>query len=518
MDIGDPSEIPATRRKLPSMQELGAFEFDGPSVSRAPADAPAVPLLAASTVAPARPAKPEASPALTRPAAARATAPSAAPDASAPPGPRTAPTAEQLRQALSKADPGTRQKLLRLIAGGRTVQQLGPGGPSDAGKRRSLVMPLHDGTAARPPAPTPAASLQPGRRGPAAVMQIDETTELLDAVPPLPSPSARLAELQAQADQIARPAAGREHARQEPPAHKVLFPAYDPARHGEDVHGSSRRRHEGPIEGHYPAPRQPFKPAYTHPDGRPMTAEENQAEAVRQTERCEETLGVLARDGVNGLLLSPRDLDAAVAAGVISAEAAATLWRTWAALRPVIHVIEDEPTPAAAEAPADETSDEPAANGEDSSAAPDVAPAVRPDVPPASEPQPEPDAEHRPASGTGQRATAKQTAATPAPAAPHRPEPGASDLAPTVDTPTLAAPEAMPPLVTPPSPAASAASAASLASPGHSHSHSHGSTPATRLKALLRTLAWLFIAYCILTTSSRLALGAWQRWGHWIAG
>lgn len=394
MDIGNPDEIPATRKKLPSMQELGAFDFGAPAGQRetptvvAPASAdlrgvatgaptPAVagppgdtrraaPVRpAAATSAPTRPAELDAGPASSRGAS---TGPATAP-------PRTKPTPEQLREALAKADPQTRQKLMRLIAGGRTVQQVTPAGSTGA-RRRNLVMqldadsPRARGTTAPPGAPPPAPAPPPAsgfgaftassrsapgfarphagarpasRSAEPALMQIDEHTELLDAVAPGVSPDARKAELQAQLAEAQRQAAAPEPVRSEPLAHKALFPAYDPNRHGDDVHGASRRRHEGPIEGHFPAPRQPFKPSYRHPDGRPMTAEENQAEEVLQTQRCEETLSVLARDGVNGLLLSPRDLDAAVATGVLTAEAAATLWKTWSALRPVIHVIEDDP-------------------------------------------------------------------------------------------------------------------------------------------------------------------------------
>lgn len=512
------------------MQELGAFDFGAPAPTEQ-GERPAAPPSGATT-----PSAPETVPA------------ELASSAAAPAGPRPtarpALTAEQLRQALAKADPGTRQKLLRLIAGGRSVQQMAPTAAVDGAKRRSLVMQLDTapgparaargtgtgtGTAnanaasGPPPTATDAAfkTFQPGPHQPTrpprpngqALMQIDEHTELLDAAPPPASPAARKADLQAQLDQVTRTASVTEGVRAEPLAHKVMFPAYDPARHGEDVHGATRRRHEGPIEGHYPAPRQPFSPTYKHPDGRPMTAEENQVEEVLQTQRCEETLGVLAREGVNGLLLSPRDLDAAVVNGVISAEAAATLWKTWAALRPVIHVIEDEPpAPAVSDAIDDEDAEAGAPAGPSDTkeaAADEPAPAM--DVP-------------GPGPGTGPAAPAA------APPALQRSEPVASNAepAPGTEPAAAAAPLASlalkaqaeePPTLPLPGrqrPAVSNVNASDTAAEAPDRAPAPSRWP--RLKARLKPLAWWFVAYCVLVTSSRLAMDAWLRWGHWISG
>ncbi|MBL8301580.1 MAG: hypothetical protein JNM26_02280 [Ideonella sp.] len=411
-------------------------------------------------------------------------------------------------------------------------------------------------------------------------MQIDEHTELLDAVAPGVSPDARKADLQAQLAQAQRQAAAPEPARSEPLAHKVLFPAYDPNRHGDDVHGATRRRHEGPIEGHFPAPRQPFKPTYRHPDGRPMTAEETQVEEVLQTQRCEETLSVLARDGVNGLLLSPRDLDAAVANGVLSAEAAATLWKTWSALRPVIHVIEDEPPPA--DAAGAEVVGE-AADAAPGGTAVDEAPSERVDtvadgiaepMPPAAPTRtapadqagaparsaeaagpavgPQTDAPHHTsveatatatagAARTAPPAAAPETAPAGPPAA-RSPAKAASVSAPTTaigppppsprepepEPPTLPLPRATPTSQPVSALAATAATvpdvgatADALAPMAPGATAMPAPTPAdvrrTRLKTLARGLFWAFVAYCVLATSARLALLAWARWGHLLA-
>lgn len=629
MDIGDPNEIPATRKKLPSMQELGAFDFGAPAgrTEAAPAGSPAtIDARGPSTGAalPAAPAVPRRSaparsavapPAPTRPAELD-TGPAAlqgAPAASAGAPPRSKPTTEQLREALAKADPQTRQKLMRLIAGGRTVQQVGPASQGGA-RRRNLVMQLEADTpraraAASPPpvapprpapAPPPASGFgaftatprttaapaqgfarpsagpRPAAR-PAepALMQIDEHTELLDAVAPGVSPDARKADLQAQLAQAQRQAAAPEPARSEPLAHKVLFPAYDPNRHGDDVHGATRRRHEGPIEGHFPAPRQPFKPTYRHPDGRPMTAEETQVEEVLQTQRCEETLSVLARDGVNGLLLSPRDLDAAVANGVLSAEAAATLWKTWSALRPVIHVIEDEPPPAdaagagvvgeAADAAPGGTAVDEAPSEKVDTVADGIAEPMPPAAPTRTAPADQAGAPARPAEAAGPavgpqtdaphhtsvEATVTAGAASTAPPAPapatapagppaaRSPAKAASVSAPTTaigppppsprepqpEPPTLPLPRATPTSQPVPALAATAAtvpdvgaSADALAPMAPGAMAMPAPTPAdvrrTRLKTLARGLFWVFVAYCVLATSARLALLAWARWGH----
>lgn len=331
MDIGDPSEIPTTRKKLPSMQELGAFE---PEASRSIAAAAAV----------AAPAEVSA-----RSTAAAAAAARLMPKAAAePPNPNPVrPSPEQLRAALERADPATRRKLLRLFAGGRAVDQ-SDGQPSVTGQARRLTMNLHRAqpqTASKRPdaeransspsqRPLKAASISSGE----TLLKIDANTDLLDAAAPPLSAEQRKAELQSQlaATQSQQPQSGEAAA-----AHKVLFPAYNPLEHGDDVRRPTRRS-EAPVEGHFPAPRQPPQARYRHADGRPMDEEETRVEAVLQEQRCEQTLAVLARDGVNGLLLSPRDLDAAVENGTLDEPTATLLWKTWSALRPVIHVI-DEP-------------------------------------------------------------------------------------------------------------------------------------------------------------------------------
>ena len=244
----------------------------------------------------------------------------------------------------------------------------------------------------------------------------------------------------------------RDSPRPEAAAHKVLFPAYDPAQHGEDVRSVNARRKDAPVEGHFPAPRQPFQAAYKHADGRPMTPEENSVEQELQAQRCDETLSVLARDGVNGLLLSPRDLDAAVASGLLPAETAVTLWNTWAALRPVIHVIEDEPPESTLPSMSELLADTGLADA----------------------------AEHRvstqpPANSAAADEPAIHAAAT--------------------DTPLQPVTEPAIPAVAMPL-----------------------STPRLRLMALIRTLLWLFVVFCVVTTTARLAMWAWLRWGHLWAG
>ncbi|WP_418320564.1 hypothetical protein [Piscinibacter sakaiensis] len=362
MDIGDVNEIPTTRRKLPSLQELGAFDVEPSTVTRRPSSAAQPPL-------PAPPPAP--SPPPTAPQAART--PRAAPAA------RLPVSDERIRQALAKADPLTRKRLLRLIAGGRTVLQRGEQGPQPPGRTTaslSMAMPRAERPATasaaassaghRPQqesaraAPPPTAGATPRASHPAdsdePLLRIDARTDLLDAVAPALDAEQKKAAL------IAQLAAARNEPAPSTPrstAHKVLFPAYDPREHGDDVRRPGRKP-DAPVEGHFPAPRQPFQPAYRHADGREMDEQEARVEAVLQEQRCERTLEVLARDGVNGLLLSPRDLDAAVEDGVLDAETADTLWKTWSALRPVIHVIEDPPAPPqAADGTADAADSEP---------------------------------------------------------------------------------------------------------------------------------------------------------------
>lgn len=518
MDIGDPSEIPATRKKLPSMQELGAFDVvsSGPALADAPANQAAPPSPAVET---------------------QATSPS--PPAEMPTvatgnglTPRVPPTPEQLRQALAKADPATRRRLLRLIAGGQSVQQIADPATVGGGPRRSLVMQRnieqHAGTRgnhARPSAPPspqsppprrttapPSANPAPrARDGNKALLQIDENTELLDAASPQPGSTDRRVDIQAQVDAALQ----RDTPRPDPTAHKVLFPTYDPAQHGEDVRSLSSRRKDAPVEGHFPAPRQPFQASYRHPDGRPMTPEENKVEEVLQATRCEETLSVLARDGVNGLLLSPRDLDAAVASGLLPAETAATLWKTWAALRPVIHVIEDVQA-VAVEADA-EASPDPATPGAQ----------VPTDGPTAQVPHAAtgPITPSNTASVQMGEPTADLSVALPTVAA--MPETALASLA--VAPPARVPVEAMPPVDEAPASPASDADDEPVTQPMRRFDPNSArpadaapatplSTPGLRLRALLRTVAWIFVAVCVVNTTGRLAMLAWLRWGHlWTA-
>ncbi len=609
MDIGDPSEIPATRKKLPSMQELGAFDFNDPTPPGAGATRPAAldtrpaPLETRPAPIDVRPATPTTRPRPNGQEAATADAPVSPATVAkypAPPTPTPTPasarpplTPEQLRQALAKANPATREKLLRLIAGGQSVQQVRDGA-ADGARRRSLVMehptgrpkstadgwpqapvPTSPTTAAAagsgsatpspptaPPAPGHAtgpfasAAAAPPRRPAAArpapgglVMQIDENTDLLDAAP---APGDRRASMQAQVDAALNPPATAAPApRMEPAAAKVVFPAYDPSRDGEPVSSQGRRRPEGPIEGHFPAPRQPFAARYKHPDGRPMSAEENKVEEVLQAQRCDETLSVLAREGVNGLLLSPRDLDAAVANGLLTAETAATLWKTWAALRPVIHVIEDEaeveesdPDPAAAahaDVLAGPASDPAGAAAPD--VAPDAAPDAAPDVTPHAASTAAPAAPTPIVAGID-TATPVSSAASDSPAdavdeAARAPAPAVAVAAPPGDVRQRpAAPSTLPGLgnATGPAPGASqrtpppargadprvpkprtptSSLPAAAAGPTRGTSLTWAlSTPRQRLAQLLRSLFWVFCAYSVLVTGSRLALLAWHRWGH----
>jgi hypothetical protein len=393
MDIGDPDDIPTRRKRLPSMQELGAFDLDaggaapalelpsGPGRQGMPGalDTRPAPL---SDLGGPRPSNPTVPP---------AAAPSVLPSGMAAPavdpaganksGATTRPalTPEQLRQALAKADPQTRLKLLNLIVGGRPIQHRGGGLAVSPGPRaRPAPVGTRTDAPARPasaPRTTSTTAPPSPRTGPAPLLKIDDNTELLDASTPIPSAQQRKLAMQAQVDATLQ----QERQRAEASAHKVIFPAYDPNRHGEDVRSTVRRRPELPVEGHFPAPRQPLRTAYTHPDGKPMTPEENKVEEVLQAQRCEETLTVLARDGVNGLLLSPRDLDAAVAQGVLDAATAATLWKTWSALRPVIHVIADEPPEVPAAAASADADGPTEATAEPDTAAPQHAAAAAPE-------------------------------------------------------------------------------------------------------------------------------------------
>jgi hypothetical protein len=619
MDIGEPHEIPTTRKRLPSMQELGAFDDAPAAAPPRPARAigplvdEAAPLRARQDTAPAGPPaeRPPGAGAVREPAASAAAAtataaavmpPVASPNApprsttgtvAQPPareatdtlpasgfGPLASLTPEQWKAAMAKADPAVRRKLMRLFAGGEAVQQLG--GEAEGAAHRHLVMKRAAPPAAsrrlpgaaaaatpaaahRPSSPAaagPAASVgrapgAPARLSPrtpgradAPLMQIDEHTELLDAAPPPPTAAGRKAEMQAQLDAaLQREAAPR--AESAGAAHKVLFPAYDPQQHGESLHSVASRRRDAPVEGHFPAPRQPFRAHYRHPDGRPMSAEENKAEEVLQAQRCEETLSVLARDGVNGLLLSPRDLDAAVANGLLTAETAGTLWKTWAALRPVIHVIEDEPEPEPTADAAAGSAEAPEADDLGAATAAAESPAVSapaPEAPTAPPPRRQDAADRRPDptparpdlardAPTAAVADATKTPASPPVAATSTRAAPPVREAPVLATPVSEAAMASPrrpdparPAETPPtvtSPTSAAPAAAASPRPTIGPASTAAATPPTRadpaprrigrLGRPLRLMALAFIAFCVLSTSARLASAAWLRWGHLIS-
>ena len=494
MDIGDASEIPSTRKKLPSLQELGAFDLDSPSAARRPLVAPSARSRADAADSPTH----DAGAAATAVAAVVADATEAPTDHAQPPAAasqRPQATRAQLRNALAKADPATRSRLLRLIAGGRSVELTGAAAGPTAHKPRQLLMrlggddaaaanagPARRSDAVDPPAPAREAQRQPGRpanaqaRRSAAehgapLLQIDANTDLLAAVTPPPSDAERRAAIGAQFAALrAEPPATADSA-----APKVLFPSYDPNRHGDDIRRPGRRA-DGPVEGHFPAPRQPFEARYRHADGRPMDAEESKVEAVLQAQRCDRTLEVLARDGVNGLLLSPRDLDAAVENGTLDAATASLLWKTWSALRPVIHVI-DEPAPVEA---ADDAGDDPAA-------APPQTPAGEGAAAPAAF-----------------AATAVVESAPPALAAAPAPP-----LPPLVTPPPL---EAVPPAAVP---LASVDPAAAPVEPSMIAALPLA-TRRQRAAMLLRQLWRIFVAVCVLSTSARIAIWGWLYWGHWI--
>ncbi len=308
MDIGDPSEIPATRRRLPSMHDLGAFDID-PPVPSARAQVAAAPLASAAGTS-------------ARPTPARSI-PSGEPTGVEAP---IHPTASQLRHALAAADPATRRRLLRLFGKGR------PAGRTELGS--------NDG---RP------------------LLRLDAGTELLAAMPDAAARSSELDRLLAQA-RAARP----ETAPGEVP--RVLFPVYDPCEHGPDLRRPGRSG--GPIEGHFPPPR-PSGPVAAQPERERTSTTAPQTDAPGPVGTAEARLPLEgptptqptptaaappqagARDGINGLLLSPRDLDAAVEDGLLGAETAAVLWQTWSARRPVIHVVDDpDPAPIAGPQPA----------------------------------------------------------------------------------------------------------------------------------------------------------------------
>ncbi|GAP35545.1 hypothetical protein [Piscinibacter sakaiensis] len=460
------------------------------------------------------------------------------------------------------------EPLLRIDEQTELLDALPTGGPSGRAAR--------PGAAAAPPA-------APGT-DPAAEARRADMQSRLDAA--LQAEQAAQAEKARRAARAAAAAApGSDEDRLQPAPPRAQFPTYDPERHGEDVHSVAARRKDGPVEGHFPAPRQPpreppapperersprgtggdaaaapaFAPRYRHPDGREMSPEENLAEQALQAQRCEETLGTLARDGVNGLLLSPRDLDAAVAAGVLGAEAALTLWRTWSALRPVVHVIDDdppegttprgragdrsdEPGPSAADADDDpredggpgsvrdggpQAGDGPAAPADTASAAPPAPPvarepAGRPAGPARADPPVDPVAPPALAAAGAPAAAASAVASTaPPPATPTAPESGrAAAPEPLRSTSALAAdpPGPRPPQV----PAAGDLPSSLLdVSPAGTRRASLPAPPSParrtgprRWRGGLRTLFRLFVLYCVLSTSVQALTAAWLRWGH----
>ncbi len=471
MDIGDPSEIPSTRKKLPSMQELGAFDPEPPTSTPSP-------------------------PALDKPT-----------PASKPPRP----TSEQLRAALKRADPATRIKLLRLIAGGRTVEQAAALEPDASAPSRRLAMNLPR-SPTRPEPPTADArpdSAKPIHRqlkaaatatGGETLLKIDANTDLLEAAAAPLSVEQRKAALQ---QQLAASRAQETPRAETASAPKVLFPAYDPREHGDDVRQPARRS-KAPVEGHFPAPRQPFQARYQHADGRPMNEEETKVEEVLQEQRCEQTLQVLARDGVNGLLLSPRDLDAAVENGTLDEPTATLLWKTWSALRPVIHVIDDQPIPRDGEAaapqlaidfgnPATEESapvEDEVTTAENQSGAGPV-PVL--DIEPSLSPAPPARMEEKPQQPIATKTLAEALAIS-------APAPGPAPSA-----------------VESPEPQPAAIPARPDVEPQPASDPSHGGRK-HRSTVVLRQLLRAFAALCVVYTSVQFGAWAWLRWGHWLLG
>ena len=175
-------------------------------------------------------------------------------------------------------------------------------------------------------------------------------------------------------------------------APRVLFPIYDPAEHGADLR--TPRRAAAPVEGHFPPPRQPFaapghqvrertqkperagqpvavvapasasapapapapaslpapvpEPALTEASVSAPAPSGSEPDVDRQLSLLDPPDEMCVRDGVNGLLLSRRDLDEAVEDGLLQRDIATLLWKNWSARRPVIHVI-DDPAPSPVE-------------------------------------------------------------------------------------------------------------------------------------------------------------------------
>lgn len=509
MDIGDPSEIPTTRKKLPSMQELGAFDAEPPRQKPLPQPSPPAP--PAPTI-----------------------------DQPTPDSRPARPTNEQLRAALNRADPATRSKLLRLIAGGRAVEQTASPAATTARPTRGLAMNLHRSPVSaeaaavsdirqstRPPQQRPRMAATAGSAG-ETLLKIDANTDLLDAAAPPLSAEQRKAALQQQLDASLLPETPRGES---PSAPKVLFPAYNPQEHGSDVRRPTRRS-EAPVEGHFPAPRQPFQARYQHADGRPMNEEETKVEAVLQEQRCEQTLEVLARDGVNGLLLSPRDLDAAVENGTLDEATATLLWKTWSALRPVIHVI-DEPAPPSADEPAEPTpaidSNQP--DGEKIALIEGEAPAVEPAPPEGAAavvavdavrlPAPVGQASETEAEAGGDSTESSRTgkaSADPIPQ-PMIPEPGCQPRA-AIQAPPES--ESRIETATATAPWSESESASRSQSESGCGSRSGGvlshRDPNARSVSLMRQLLRTVAALCVLHTGVQFGAWAWVRWGHWLGG
>ncbi|MEO8279432.1 MAG: hypothetical protein ABI564_07045 [Ideonella sp.] len=416
------------------------------------------------------------------------------------------PTPEQLRAALERADPATRKKLLRLFAGGRAVDQ-SDGQPSVAtGQARRLTMNLHRAQPQTASKRTDAerANASPSQRPPNAasisagetLLKIDANTDLLDAAAAPLSAEQRKAALQSQL--AATQSQQSQSSETAPAAHKVLFPAYNPLEHGDDVRRPTRRS-EAPVEGHFPAPRQPTQARYQHADGRPMDEEETRVEAVLQEQRCEQTLAVLARDGVNGLLLSPRDLDAAVENGTLDEPTATLLWKTWSALRPVIHVIDDEPAASTHDSSGsspDSTEEEPKRI---ELAPPD--PAIKPDATQDREPS----------------AIADDTlprSAEPVPAPTEKPIQ-------TNEAGSIAEPARPPASMALDEPVEEQPQPKSMGRADGAATHRDDRPESLRkshsriwLRNALRGLA----ALCVLYTGTQLSAWAWLRWGQWLVG
>lgn len=414
------------------MRELGAFEVEAPE-----------PLSAASSGAdPGTPAAPLPPPGAGLAATASASSASAGP------------TPSQLRHALAKADPGTRRRLLRLI---------GERGPNPA--------------KAAPPT---------GQER--LLLRLDEQTELLAAAT---HPSQRREEIVGQLAQArgARPEVAADA------APRILFPTYDPRQHGPDLRNP--RRPDVPVEGHFPPPRQPSTvpapsvrerttvspsaagqeavvPAQASTAGAtPPAAPPAPSAPAHPTLSAPLLLRPTARDGVNGLLLSLRDLDAVVEEGVLDAPTAERLWKTWSARRPVIHVVDDPvPLPQTAADPPGQS-----ASTTDGRVAPD-------------------------GTAAGQESAGLDTPTDPAlPMPPSRPD-GASSLPIAQQVPAAADPKRV----------------AAGPDRGPAHSGDRFASRQQRAAWLVRQVWRSIVAACVLSTAARLGLWAWPHARPWLDG